>query len=147
MKRNLLIVICLLMASLTQAQIAATENQDTEPAETTDMEGDSPLQQFEGNIGPYVITFFMNPADFGVGDTVGSYYYNERPNSVFRLELVKNEAVNAKGSMHIVLKEFTAKGNHTGTFDGQYECRGGGYAGTFTNSKGKKFRFKLMEKY
>ena len=46
----------------------------------------------------------------------------------------------------IVLKEFSANGNHTGTFDGQYECRGGGYVGTFTNSKGKKFRFELMEK-
>lgn len=110
------------------------------------VEGDDPLQRFEGNIGPYAITLFMNPSDMGIGNTVGNYYYNERPNSVFTLELVKNEAVNASGSMHIVLKEYTAKGNHTGTFDGQYECRGGGFVGTFTNAKAQKFKFELMEK-
>ena len=111
-----------------------------------EMPGDNPLQQFGGNIGPYAITLFWNPADFGVGDTVGNYYYNDRPNSVFTLELVVNEAVNDKGSMHVVLKEFTANGNHTGTFDGQYECRGGAFEGTFTTTKGKKYHFELMEK-
>lgn len=104
------------------------------------------LQEFEGNIGPFAITFFMNPASFDVGETIGNYYYNDRPNSVFSLVLVENEAVNASGSMHIVLKEYTANGNHTGTFDGQYETRGGGYEGTFTTSKGKKYHFELMEK-
>ena len=104
------------------------------------------LPQFDGHIGPYAITFFMDASVFTAGEEVGRYYYNDRPNSVFTLKLVSNEAINAKGSMHIVLKEYTANGNHTGTFDGQYECRGGGYEGTFTNSKGKKFRFELMEK-
>lgn len=104
------------------------------------------LPQFDGHIGPYAITFFMDASVFTAGEEVGRYYYNDRPNSVFTLKLVSNEAINAKGSMHVVLKEYTANGNHTGTFDGQYECRGGGYEGTFTNSKGKKFRFELMEK-
>ena len=108
--------------------------------------GDNPLQRFEGNIGPFAITLFWNPSDFGEGDTVGNYYYNDRPNSVFTLKLVTNEAVNAKGSMHVVLKEYTAKGNHTGTFDGQYEARGGGFEGTFTTSKGKEYHFELIEK-
>ena len=104
------------------------------------------LPQFDGHIGPYAITFFMDASVFTAGEEVGRYYYNDRPNSVFTLKMVSNEAINAKGSMHVVLKEYTANGNHTGTFDGQYECRGGGYEGTFTNSKGKKFRFELMEK-
>ena len=104
------------------------------------------LPQFDGHIGPYAITFFMDASVFTAGEEVGRYYYNDRPNSVFTLKLVSNEAINAKGSMHVVLNEYTANGNHTGTFDGQYECRGGGYEGTFTNSKGKKFRFELMEK-
>ncbi|MBQ6204138.1 MAG: hypothetical protein IJK46_08600 [Prevotella sp.] len=103
------------------------------------------LPQFDGHIGPYAITFFMDASVFTAGEKVGHYYYNDRPESVFTLKLVNNEAVNAKGSMHVVLKEFTANGNNTGTFDGQYECRGGGYEGTFTNSKGKKFHFELME--
>ena len=107
---------------------------------------EKPQQQFEGNIGPFPVTLFMDPTVFEEGAEVGSYYYNERPNSVFTLVLVTNEAVNASGSMHIVLKEYTANGNHTGTFDGQYECRGGGYEGTFTTSKGKKYQFELMEK-
>ena len=127
------------------AQLEA-RNEAREMESDMEVEADDPLQRFEGNIGPYPVTLFLNPGDMGVGDNVGNYYYNERPNSVFTLELVKNEAINAKGSMHIVLKEFSANGNHTGTFDGQYECRGGGYVGTFTNSKGKKFRFELMEK-
>ena len=107
---------------------------------------EKPQPQFEGNIGPFPVTLFMDPTVFEEGAEVGSYYYNERPNSVFTLVLVTNEAVNASGSMHIVLKEYTANGNHTGTFDGQYECRGGGYEGTFTTSKGKKYQFELMEK-
>ena len=116
-------------------------------AEDTEVEGDDPLLRSEGKIGPYAVTFFRNPADIGAGDEVGYYYYNDRPNSLFKLILVENSAINAKGSMHVVLKEYTENGNHTGTFDGQYECRGGGYQGTFTNSKGKKFHFELMEKY
>ena len=127
------------------AQLEA-RNEAREMESEMEVEADDPLQRFEGNIGPYPVTLFLNPGDMGVGDNVGNYYYNERPNSVFTLELVKNEAINTKGSMHIVLKEFTSNGNHTGTFDGQYECRGGGFEGTFTTTKGKKYKFELMEK-
>lgn len=127
------------------AQLEA-RNEAREMESEMEVEADDPLQRFEGNIGPYPVTLFLNPGDVGVGNTVGNYYYNERPNSVFTLELVKNEAINTKGSMHIVLKEFTSNGNHTGTFDGQYECRGGGFEGTFTTTKGKKYKFELMEK-
>ena len=127
------------------AQLEA-RNEAREMESEMEVEADDPLQRFEGNIGPYPVTLFLNPGDVGVGNTVGNYYYNDRPNSVFTLELVKNEAINTKGSMHIVLKEFTSNGNHTGTFDGQYECRGGGFEGTFTTTKGKKYKFELMEK-
>ena len=57
--------------------------------------------------------------------------------------MVSMVAVNAKGTMDLVLHEYTARGKHSGTFDGSYECRGDYYAGTFTNSKGKKFKFVL----
>lgn len=121
-------------------------NEGREMEAEEEVEGDAPLLQSEGTIGPYAITFFRNPADMGEGDEVGYYYYNDRPNSIFKLIQVENTPINAKGSMHVVLKEYTANGNHTGTFDGQYESRGGGYVGTFTNSKGDKFHFELMEK-
>lgn len=121
-------------------------NEGREMEAEMEPEEDNPLLCSEGKIGPYAVTFFRNPADIGVGDEVGYYYYNDRPNSIFKLILVENVAINTKGSMHVVLKEYTAKGNHTGTFDGQYECRGGGYVGTFTNSKGQKYHFELMEK-
>lgn len=124
-----------------------TRNEGREMESETEIEGDNPLIKSEGKIGPYAVTFYRNPADIGAGDEVGYYYYNDRPNSVFKLILVTNVAINAKGSMHVVLKEYSPQGKHTGTFDGQYECRGGGYVGTFTNSKGKKFHFELMESY
>ena len=47
--------------------------------------------------------------------------------------------------MRLVLKEYTKDGHHTGTFDGFLEMRGGSYHGTFTNSKGKKYKFELIK--
>ena len=52
-----------------------------------------------------------------------------------------------KLGLRLVLKEFSPRGNHTGTFDGQRELRGDGYVGTFTNNKGKKYHFELMQQY
>ena len=104
-------------------------------------------EMFTGKIGPYAITLFMFPNDADEDAEVGYYYYNDRPKTHFKLQLVEYAAINAKGSMHLVLKEFSPRGNHTGTFDGQRELRGDGYVGTFTNSKGKKYHFELMQQY
>ncbi len=54
-------------------------------------------------------------------------------------------ALNAQGTMLLVLDERSPKGKHTGTFRGNKENRGGGYVGTFTNSKGRKYKFEMME--
>ena len=102
-------------------------------------------QEFTGKIGEYEITMKIDFADFD-GDSIGYYYYNSRPQTLFKLVQTELEAINLHGSMHVVLEEYTPKGNHTGTFDGQLECRGDSFEGTFTNSKGKKFDFKLHEK-
>ena len=76
-------------------------------------------EKFTGKIGPYAITLFVN-LEYGNEDSeVGYYYYNERPKTHFTLTLVEYAAINAKGSMHLVLKEFSPTGYHTGTFDGQ----------------------------
>ena len=101
-------------------------------------------QVLKGRIGPYAITMHLdNLGSANKSDIVGHYYYNERPHSIFSLRMVSSVAINAKGSMQLVLNEYTSKGFHSGTFRGQYECRGDYYSGTFTNSKGEKFSFEL----
>ena len=104
-------------------------------------------EKFTGKIGPFAITLFLDLRNAEENDEVGYYYYNDRPKTHFKLVLVEYEAINASGSMHLLLKEFSPKGNHTGTFDGQRECRGSSYEGTFTNSQGKQYSFELMEDY
>ena len=112
--------------------------------EDVDEEEEDDVQLLEGTIGRYPITMRLNSlSGCDDGDYVGHYVYDERPGSKFSLQIVSMEAINTKGSMHLVLKEYTSKGNHTGTFRGQYECRGDHYSGTFINSKGEKFEFEL----
>ena len=102
------------------------------------------MQQLKGKIGPYAIVMNLDLRAMSEGEIVGTYYYVSRPHSIFTLRLVSMVAINAKGSMMIVLEEYSPAGKHTGTFDGQYECRGDYYTGTFTNATtGKKFKFVL----
>ncbi|MBO4658933.1 MAG: hypothetical protein J5637_04870 [Prevotella sp.] len=99
----------------------------------------------EGTIGPYSITMFLRDlSDVDEGDIIGYYYYNERPHSHFSLEIVRLEPINITGSHKLVLREYTQKGSHTGTFNGQYEARGDYYSGIFTNSKGQRFEFEVL---
>ena len=101
-------------------------------------------QILKGNIGPYKVVMHLNLDAFEVGQEVGYYTYDSMPNKRFKLVIKKEAAINASGSMRVVMYEFTSKGVHSGTFDGQYECRGDYYEGTFKNSKGKKFKFVLQ---
>ncbi len=102
------------------------------------------VQQLKGKIGPYAIVMNLDLNKMEEGEMVGTYYYVNRPNSIFTLRIVSMVAINASGSMQIVLEEYSPSGKHTGTFDGQYECRGDYYAGIFTNAtSGKKFKFVL----
>ena len=63
---------------------------------------------------------------------------------MFRLKAVKNEP-HLGGFHEVVLHEYTARGNHTGTFKGRVVTRGEGFSGTFVNSKGQSFPFDLHE--
>jgi len=140
-----------------QAAPTAVEAVETETAEETAVEdadeatapadGDEASgTKFLGKIGPFDVTLTMgNLAEADEGDEVGSYYYNDRPATKFVLKLKHFETVNLSGTMQVVLDEYSPKGNHTGTFDGHLQGRGGGYAGTFTNAKGETFTFDLME--
>lgn len=104
----------------------------------------SNYQKLRGNIGPYAVTMFLTQDRWEEGNIIGYYYYNAYPNNKFKLKLSSMETINIHGSMHVVLKEYTKKGKHSGTFKGQYECRGDYYVGTFTNSKGQKYKFELQ---
>ena len=101
-------------------------------------------QVLTGKIGPYPVVMRLDLNALEVENQVGCYTYNSMPNKPFKLVVKKFVAVNASGSMRLVLHEYTSTGVHSGTFDGQYECRGDYYEGVFTNSKGKKFKFKLQ---
>ena len=100
-----------------------------------------------GNIGPYTIVMKIDPtADSGTN--CGYYYYTDKkhPRRVnFNLVMGKYDQINFHGSVKMTLYEFSPSGKNTGTFRGQLECSSGWYSGTFTNSKGKKYRFELYE--
>jgi hypothetical protein len=133
-------VVCNLLLATALVFGVAMVSAQTSPVET---QASDNIQTLKGKIGPYAVTMQLAPRDFEEGRFVGSYFYNDRPNSKFRLKLVKMETINLHGSMKVVLEEYTATGRHTGTFNGQYECRGDYFAGTFTNSQGRKFKFVL----
>ena len=112
-------------------------------AAQTEQEAD--YTKYAGKIGPYAITLFINVRSYGEEDA-GYYYYNDRPQTKFTLKMMENEP-NPKGFNKVVLYEYSPKGNHTGTFKGIVEGRGDGFNGTFTNGRGKKYEFQLMQQY
>ena len=100
---------------------------------------------WSGNIGPYQITMYLYGDNWRKGEIIGYYYYNDRPKYMFKLKVATCETINAKGTMKLVLKEYTHDGKNTGTFNGTCDMfRGHYYGGTFTNSKGQKYKFELM---
>lgn len=99
--------------------------------------------KYTGKIGPHAVTLYLNIRE-EVGNVAGYYYYDARPQSKFTLKLVKNEP-SLGGFNRVELKEYTAKGNHTGTFRGDVVSRGDGFSGVFTTKKGKKYKFELVE--
>ncbi|MBR5638232.1 MAG: hypothetical protein IKW83_00570 [Muribaculaceae bacterium] len=106
-------------------------------------EKNEPIQVLTGKIGRHKVVMHLNLNHFTIGETVGYYIYKSNPQNRFNLVVKDYETINAKGSMIVVLYEYTDKGVHSGTFKGQYECRGDYYEGVFTNSKGKKYKFIL----
>ncbi len=102
---------------------------------------------YDGKIGDFNIKVsinFRNVVDAAVGDSVGYYYYNDRPKTKFTLRLKElDEDMNETSfrvSYHIILDEHTPKGFKSGTFDGwtsALSC----YNGTFKNSQGKEYDF------
>ena len=101
---------------------------------------------YDGTIGDFKIKVCIsirNVVYSEVGDSVGYYYYIDRPKTKFTLRLKEfdekwNE--NLTVSYHIILNEHTPKGFNSGTFDGWTSgmCD---YNGAFKNSQGKEYDF------
>ena len=101
---------------------------------------------YDGTIGDFKIKVCLSIHDVvyaEVGDSVGYYYYNDRPKTKFTLRLKEfNEKWNENLSVsyHIILNEHTPKGFNSGTFDGWTSAMSD-YSGTFKNSQGKEYDF------
>ena len=139
MKKTWIFVV---LAAACLPMLAQNTAEVTNAVETTDTVAHN-YQQLSGKIGPYAVKMFVDISGAEDDTEVGYYYYTAYPKTHYKLVLKKMAAINAQGSMDMVLYEYTKAGVHSGTFDGQYECRGDYYSGTFTNSKGKRFKFTL----
>ena len=101
---------------------------------------------YDGTIGDFKIKVCIsirNVVYSEVGDSVGYYYYIDRPKTKFTLRLKEfNEKwnENLRVSYHILLNEHTPKGFNSGTFDGWTSALSN-YSGTFKNSQGKEYDF------
>ena len=104
-------------------------------------------KMYDGKIGDFNIKVninFRNAVDAEESDSIGYYYYTDRPKTKFTLRLKEfDEKMNEKTfkvSYHFIITEHTPKGFCSGTFDGwtsALNC----YNGTFTNSQGKEYDF------
>ena len=113
---------------------------------------DDDVQKYEGMIGEFKVTMVYKTLEefqyTEVGDSVGYYYYNDRPKTKFTLKLKKYETKEIPDfssfhlSYHIILDEYTPKGFKSGTFDGWTQSYNN-YAGTFTNSQCKEYDFSI----
>jgi hypothetical protein len=98
---------------------------------------------YKGKIDKYNITMYLSRENY---EWQGYYVYDDRPNKKFTLKCVSDEP-DPRGYNNVVLKEYSPKGNNTGTFKGKIEGRGDGFYGTFTNSQGQSMRFELLQQY
>ena len=101
-------------------------------------------QKFTGKIGDFDVTMEIDLQSGFEGDSIGYYYYNERPKTQFKLVLEESEDLDIALERY-VLKEYTPKGTQSGTFSGTHTTKWTGeyLHGTFTNSQGKEYEFSL----
>jgi hypothetical protein len=102
---------------------------------------------YDGEIGDFKIKInidFHAVVNTEIGDSVGYYYYDDRPNIKLTLRLKEfDEVMNETSfrvSYHVILNEYTPKGFNSGTFDGWISALNN-YSGTFKNSQSKEYDF------
>jgi len=105
---------------------------------------DTPLN-YRGSIGKYYaemhITICMD------GKVKGYYqYFENNKATTSRLRLNGTwKTLNIHGSTALYMKEYAPKGRTSGTWKVQIETRSTEMFGTFTNSKGQKFKVDMEE--
>ena len=97
MKKTLAFVLLCLM------QVAAVSAQESNVVKST------------GHIGPYEVTMFIDTDYTKEGDEVGYYYYNDRPNTHFKLVMREYTALNAQRTVEAATRapSPTAKAGNT----------------------------------
>lgn len=100
-------------------------------------------QKFTGKIGEFDVTLYADFSNASEGDSIGYYYYNDRPKTKFKLVLVECEDLDI-ALRRYVIKEYTPKGNNTGKFVGRHSTKWDSFSGKFTNSRGKEYDFEFM---
>lgn len=127
------------------------------PAAEDEPEGESETvstepMELKGTIGEYAVTMNLIWPGRKSGPA-GTYRYDSRPNSIFTLKYAEYGESDSDNltwvEQNVVIEEYTAAGNMTGTFRGSIYNRAGCYtsfAGTFTNGSGKTFEFDLINK-
>ncbi len=101
--------------------------------------------RYVGKIGSFDVTMFVNAQGCNLGDSVGYYFYNDRPNTKMKLVLRKIESPDTV-SNEVVLEEFTPKGTNSGKFECTLFTNGGGCSGTFYNMKNDAYAVVLINK-
>ncbi len=87
------ISVCLLTAlflSILCLPAFAQHDAGVQKKDSTECLSPRDLVKCTGSIGSFKITLFVNP-NTSEGETAGNYFYNDRPNTHFRLVMVKNE--------------------------------------------------------
>lgn len=107
---------------------------------------DKKYREFTGYSGHQYICLYICLDDAKEGDEVGYYFHKDSPDKKHSLKLMKYEPFDDNGTMHVVLDEYSPKGNNTGNFSGNLKQGRGLYYGTFTNIKGRRYKYELYEK-
>lgn len=120
-----------------------TNARKTKEVPSVEATNQSDYYKLTGSIGQYPIVMYLNPFA-NKGSYCGYYYYRSRPNTKFKL--VAKAVKSRSSSIELTLYEYTPKGNHSGSFVGtvygEYGCV---FSGTFYNSKGQSFHFKVED--
>lgn len=100
-------------------------------------------QKFSGKIGEYNVTLYADFRNASEGDSLGYYYYNDRPGTKFKLVVAESEDLDI-ALRRYVIKEYSPKGNNTGKFVGKHSTKWDNFSGKFTNNRGKEYDFEFL---
>ncbi len=100
---------------------------------------------YRGSIGKYYAEMHITIGTNGNVDGYYQYFENNKA-TTSRLRLKGTwKSLNIQGTTALNMKEYTPKGRISGTWNVRIETRGTEMYGTFTTSKGEKFKVNMEE--